>query len=99
MSAEELDALPAGTLLYVPVGDGVSTWEFAGRVPNRLWYTLVYPPDKDGVINNRRPVYVSAVDLLQATTNEGQAWQSLAAELADRQAWIQQKLNSTPTQP
>jgi len=99
MSTEELDATPTGTLLYVPVGDSVATWEFAGRVPNRLWYTLVYPPDQDGVVNNRRPVYVSALDLLPATTDEGQAWLSLALELADRQAWIQQKINRKHTQP
>jgi hypothetical protein len=95
MTTDELNALEPGTLLYVPAADDVLTWEFAGPVNNRSWYTLVYPPDQDGTIGNRRPVYVAPIELLHATLDEQSAWHFVAREMGARKDWIHKRKLAT----
>jgi hypothetical protein len=96
VSVDELNALTPGTLLYIPSSDDVLIWEFAGPVNNRSWYTLVHPPDQDGAIHNRRPVYVAPIDLLHASLDEKTAWEHVSKGLDERKDWIhKRKLNET----
>jgi hypothetical protein len=88
MTTDELDALPVGTTLYLPTDWEVVAWTFAGRVANRNWYTLLYPPDQDGTINNRRPQYIDAVHLMTAQLDERTAWREVVAGLDERKVWI-----------
>lgn len=88
MTTEELDALPAGTLLYLPTETEVTVWQYAGKVPGRNFYTVLHPPDVDGTINNRRPVYIDAVQMLHATLDEQAAWLQVIAWMEERKEWI-----------
>ena len=88
MTTDELDALPPGTRLFLPTDWDVSAWQLAGRVPGRNFYTLLHPPDTDGVINNRRPVYVDGVQLLASALDEQLAWQHVLTTLEERIIWI-----------
>jgi hypothetical protein len=94
MTADELNALQPGTLFYIPTTDDVQAWIYSGPVVGRDWHTLTYPPDQDGVVSNKRPVYVSSIDLLHATLDETSAWQHVKQRLDERVEWIQKrKLN------
>ena len=88
MTADELDALPLNTIIYLPDEWEALPWLYAGKVHDRNFYTLLYPPDQDGTVNNRRPVYRDAQQLLNATVNETEAWCTVINGLEDRQLWI-----------
>lgn len=90
MITDELNALPLNTTIYLPDEWEVLPWLFAGKVHDRNFYTLLYPPDQDGVVNNRRPKYVDAQQLLAATLNETEAWCTVIDGLEDRKQWIYQ---------
>ncbi|QHV96271.1 hypothetical protein [Spirosoma endbachense] len=92
MTTAELDALPSGTIIYLPTDWEVQTWLFDGRVRNRDYYTLTYPPDTDGIVSNRRPVYLHALDLLNATRTELEAWKIVLDGLEKRQLWVSMKI-------
>jgi hypothetical protein len=99
MTTEQLDALPPGSLLYIPTPDDVLVWEFAGPVHNRSWYTLNHPPDQNGEINNRRPVYVAPIELLHAALDEKTAWEHVRAGLYERIDWINKRKLNEPAKP
>lgn len=88
MTTAELDALEPGTIIYLPTDWDVTEWRFAGRVYDRSSYTFLHPPDKDGVIVKRNPVYFDATVLLNATLDKRKAWYMVLATLADRREWI-----------
>ncbi len=94
MTTAELDALEPGTLLYLPTDWDVTKWLLQGRVGTSNYYTVMHPPDNDGVVSNRRPVYLHSLDLLNATLNATEAWQRVGDGLQERIEWIERnKLN------
>lgn len=94
MTTDELDQLPLGTPIYLATEWEVQTWIFAGTVNGRSFYTFTHPADADGVIHNRRPVYLAATDLLNARINEKQAWALVKTGLLERTLWVDNKLTS-----
>ncbi|QHV99190.1 hypothetical protein [Spirosoma endbachense] len=92
MTTAELDALPSGTIIYLPTDWEVQTWLLDGRVKNRDYYTLTHPPDDDGIISNKRPVYLHALDLLIATQTELEAWKIVLEGLEKRRLWVCKKI-------
>lgn len=88
MTADSLNALDAYTPLYLPTEWEVITWIFQGRVGTTNYYTLTHPPDPDGVVSNKRPVYLHALDLANATLEEKEAWRSVVSGLEERKQWI-----------
>ncbi len=92
MTTDQLDALEPATTIYLPTIWEVQTWLFAGRVPGCDYFTLAHPPDQYGVISNRKPVYMHALDLLNATLSEKQAWEMVKAGLIERSEWVSRKL-------
>jgi hypothetical protein len=94
MTTEALDTLPAGTLIYIPNEWAVDTWQFVAPVAGSIYYTLLHPPDDDGVIHNKRPVYMNAVDLKFATINPIDAWQNVQDGLIDRALFVAKMIAS-----
>ncbi|GAB3881180.1 hypothetical protein [Spirosoma agri] len=94
MTADELKALEYGTVIYLPDGVEVKAWSFAGQVPGRNFYTLLHPPDQDGVISNRRPYYTDGVQLLEAKLTEVEAWQQVETLLQEHVEWVRKKIKS-----
>lgn len=90
MTLDELAALPPDALIYLPTGWDVTAWRPGGAVAGGNWYTLLHPPDKNGVIDNRRPVYYDTVQLLDATADEATAWLATVKQLQERIDWIKQ---------
>ena len=88
MTTDELDGLPNGTVLYLPTEWEVVQVIFAGRVHNRNFYTLLHPPDTDGVVSNKRPVYLDAVQMMTTTLDEQSAWLAVIEGLEERKRWI-----------
>ncbi len=90
MTADELAALPADALIYLPTGWDVTVWRPGGAVMGGNWYTLLYPPDENGVVRNRRPQYIEMVELLlMAQTSEAAAWRTNVENLQAKIDWIQ----------
>ncbi|QMW06395.1 hypothetical protein [Spirosoma foliorum] len=97
MTIQELDTLPLGATIYLPTDWDVQSWQWAGKVPNRNFYTLLHPPDQDGVITNRRPYIIDAMQLMNATLDEASAWLQLVEWLMQRHQWIYNfKLSPVP---
>ncbi|MCX6218374.1 hypothetical protein [Spirosoma sp.] len=88
MTTEELNALQPGTLIYVPSDWFVKDWIYAGQVDNTNYYTLTHPPDPDGEVKNKRPVYFHALDLLESTLDEQAAWLKVLEWIDERKVWI-----------
>ncbi|MDB5240073.1 MAG: hypothetical protein JWP57_698 [Spirosoma sp.] len=89
MTIDELNALESGTPLYLPGNWDVATWLYAGRVPGRDYFTFTHPPDPDGFVSNKRPVYLHVMDLVGATTSEIDAWHVVFKTLQERACHIQ----------
>lgn len=99
MTSDELNTLESGTPLYIPNNWDVATWLYAGRVPGRDYYTFTHPPDPDGVVANKRPVYLHPMDLISATTIEIEAWRTVFKTLQERAEHIQtHRLNQSEDQ-
>ncbi|WP_338871663.1 hypothetical protein WBJ53_25985 [Spirosoma sp. SC4-14] len=94
MTTEELDALAPKTVLFVATEWEVQKWIFEGRIPGRDYYTLTHPPDKDGVLHTRKPIYLHYMDLLNARLDEKQAWEIVRTGLIERMEWVTKKLAS-----
>ncbi|UFH52597.1 hypothetical protein [Spirosoma sp. KNUC1025] len=93
MTADELDTLPGGTKIYLPVEWFVKDWVFVGRVGETNYFTVLHPPDAQGDVPNKRPVYFHALDLLPAALDEQIAWLQVISWMEERKSWIyQQKL-------
>ncbi|GAB2582296.1 hypothetical protein GCM10027190_34480 [Spirosoma areae] len=89
MTTDELNTLQRGTPVYLPTDTAhVMTWLFDARIGTTNYYTFTYPPDADGVVSNKRPVYFHALDLLGATLDEQAAWLAVAESLEERKQWI-----------
>jgi len=88
MTADSLNALDAYTLVYLPGDWDVTTWVFQGRVGTSNYYTFTYPPDAEGVVSNKRPVYLHALDLLNATLDQQLAWLNVLEGMEERKQWI-----------
>lgn len=88
MTIAELDALELGTPIYLPTNWEVVVMVFDRRVGVTSYYTVTHPPDSEGVVSNKRPVYLHALDLIHATTEMKPAWQTVLAGLNERAAYI-----------
>lgn len=95
MTTEQLLALPNGTEIFLPDGWTVSRWLTAGAVEGTQWFTLRYPPDKDGVTDNRRPVYIGLIELMAAKLSENDAWRYNLTQVNERARFIETMLART----
>jgi len=91
MTTDQLDALLPGSLLFIPTDVDVGAFVFCGRATGD-YYTLSHPPDADGVVKNKRPFYLHALDLMNAQTSEIEAWAVLQQQTKDRLASIDKRI-------
>ena len=87
MTTDELEQLPAGTIIYVPQSVDVMPLILDQRVHDTDYFTL-RTVDADGTITTKRPIYLYALDLLNATTSETEAWECVLTGLNERREWI-----------